>query len=82
MHKLLMGKQKNFKLIDSLQELLYEGCSKFSKLSFIIRLLHLKCIGSLNNKVFDMLLDLLRESFPAMVGLPKSYYEAEKLIKN
>ncbi|KAG6405745.1 hypothetical protein SASPL_133339 [Salvia splendens] len=77
------GQAKEFyKLIDSSQEPLYEGCSKFSKLSFIIHWLHSKCIGSLNNKVFDMLLDLLREVFPdAIVGLPKSYYEAEKLMK-
>ncbi|XP_041994040.1 uncharacterized protein LOC121744538 isoform X1 [Salvia splendens] len=77
------GQAKEFyKLIDNSQQPLYEGCDKFSKLSFIIRLLHLKCIGSLNNKVFDMLLELLREAFPdAMVGLPKSYYEAEKLMK-
>lgn len=72
-----------FKLIDASQQKLYEGCDKFTKLSFIIRLLHLKCLGRLNNKVFDMLLDLLREAFPdAMVGLPKSYYEAEKLLKD
>ncbi|XP_042063803.1 uncharacterized protein LOC121807603 [Salvia splendens] len=71
-----------YKLIDGLQQPLFEGCDKFSKLSFIIRLLHLKCIGSLNNKVFDMLLELLREAFPdAMVDLPKSYYEAEKLMR-
>ena len=77
------GQAKEFyELIDSSQQPLYEGCDKFSKLSFIIRLLHLKCIGSLNNKVFDMLLDLLREALPdAMDGLPKSYYEAEKLMK-
>ncbi|KAG6405787.1 hypothetical protein SASPL_133381 [Salvia splendens] len=70
-----------YRLIDDSNQPLYEGCAKFSKLSFIIRLLHLKCLGRLNNKVFDMLLDLLRDVFPdAMVGLPKSYYEADKLI--
>ncbi|XP_047949378.1 uncharacterized protein LOC125195243 [Salvia hispanica] len=77
------GQSREFyKLIDGSQQPLFERCDKFSKLSFIIRLLHLKCIGSLNNKVFDMLLELLREAFPdAMVDLPKSYYEAEKLMK-
>ncbi|KAG6428069.1 hypothetical protein SASPL_112318 [Salvia splendens] len=71
-----------YRLIDDSNQPLYEGCAKFSKLSFIIRLLHLKCLGRLNNKVFDMLLDLLRDVFPyAMVGLPKSYYEADKLMK-
>ncbi|KAG6424595.1 hypothetical protein SASPL_115013 [Salvia splendens] len=35
----------------------------------------------LNNKVFDMQLDLLRDASDAMVGLSKSYYEADKLMK-
>ncbi|KAG6423407.1 hypothetical protein SASPL_113802 [Salvia splendens] len=71
-----------YRLIDDSNQHLYEGYAKFSKLSFIIRLLHLKCLGRLNNKVFDMLLDLLRDAFPdAMVGLPKSYYEADNLMK-
>ncbi|KAL3509945.1 hypothetical protein ACH5RR_029346 [Cinchona calisaya] len=59
-----------------------QGVKFFSKLSFNICLLHTKCIGKLSNKTFDMLLDLLRKAFPeAMVNLPKSYYEAEKLMK-
>ncbi|XP_042472526.1 uncharacterized protein LOC122055220 [Zingiber officinale] len=71
-----------YKLIDDAQKELYPGCKKFSKLAFIIRLLHLKCLGKMANKIFNMLLDLLREAFPnAMKDLPKSYYEAEKLMK-
>ncbi|XP_042441186.1 uncharacterized protein LOC122026513 [Zingiber officinale] len=74
--------EKFYKLIDDSQKELYPGCKKFSKLAFIIRLLHLKCLGKITNKIFDMLLDLLREAFPnAMNDLPKSYYEAEKLMK-
>ncbi|KAG6424603.1 hypothetical protein SASPL_115021 [Salvia splendens] len=77
------GQEREFyRLIDDSQPPLYEGCAKFSKLSFIIRLLHLKCLRRLNNKVFDMQLDLLRDAFPdATVGLSKSYYEADKLMK-
>ncbi|XP_042459548.1 uncharacterized protein LOC122043134 [Zingiber officinale] len=38
--------------------------------------------GKMTNRIFDMLLNLLRETFPnAMDDLPKSYYEAEKLMK-
>ncbi|XP_073130868.1 uncharacterized protein [Henckelia pumila] len=74
--------QKFYKLIDDSQKELYPGCKKFSKLAFIIRLLHLKCLGKMTNKIFDMLLDLLREAFSnAMNDLPKSYYEAEKLMR-
>ncbi|KAG6538774.1 hypothetical protein ZIOFF_003902 [Zingiber officinale] len=74
--------EKFYKLIDDSQKELYLGCKKFSKLAFIIRFLHLKCLGKMTNKVFNMLLDLLREAFPnAMKDLPKSYYEAKKLMK-
>nr|XP_027067486.1 uncharacterized protein LOC113693107 [Coffea arabica] len=74
--------EKFYNLIDNSNKELYSGCKRFSKLSFMIRLLHLKCLGKLSNKIFDMLLDLLKEAFPdAMDGLPKSYYEAEKLMK-
>ncbi|XP_027172109.1 uncharacterized protein LOC113771742 [Coffea eugenioides] len=74
--------EKFYKLIDDSQQELYPGCKNFSKLSFIFRLLHLKCLGKWSNKIFDMLLDLLREAFPeAMEKLPKSYYESEKLMK-
>ncbi|XP_027108997.2 uncharacterized protein [Coffea arabica] len=74
--------EKFYNLIDNSNKELYSGCKRFSKLSFMIRLLHLKCLGKLSNKIFDMLLDLLKEAFPdAMDGLPKSYYEVEKLMK-
>ncbi|XP_042396490.1 uncharacterized protein LOC121986596 [Zingiber officinale] len=76
------GAEKFYKLIDDSQKELYPECKKFYKLAFIIRLLHLKCLGKMTNKIFNMLLDLLREAFPnAMKDLPKSYYEAEKLMK-
>ncbi|XP_027157024.1 uncharacterized protein LOC113758302 [Coffea eugenioides] len=73
--------EKFYKLIDDSQQDLYSGCKNFSKLSFIIRLLHLKCLGKMSNKIFNMLVELLREAFPeAMTNLPSSYYEAEKLM--
>ncbi|XP_071940083.1 uncharacterized protein [Coffea arabica] len=72
--------EKFYKLIDDFQQDLYNGCKNFSKLSFIIRLLHLKCLGKMSNKIFNMIVELLREAFPeAMTNLPSSYYEAEKL---
>nr|XP_027071970.1 uncharacterized protein LOC113696785 [Coffea arabica] len=73
--------EKFYKLIDDSQQDLYSGCKNFSKLSFIIRLLHLKFLGKMSNKIFNMLVELLREAFPeAMTNLPSSYYEAEKLM--
>ena len=75
--------EKFYKLVDDSQQDLYPGCKKFSKLSFIIRLLHLKCMGKWSDKSFNMLLDLLREAFPeAFLELPKNVYEANKLMKD
>ena len=48
--EIVNGQTREFyKLIDGSQQplFLFEGCVKFSKLSFTIRLLHLKCIESL-----------------------------------
>ncbi|XP_071940025.1 uncharacterized protein [Coffea arabica] len=73
--------EKFYKLIDDSQQDLYSGCKNFSKLSFIIRLLHLKCLGKMSNKIFNILVELLREAFPeAITNLHSFYYEAEKLM--
>lgn len=47
--------EKFYKLVDESQKDLYQGCTKFYNLSFIIRLLHLKCIEKWSDKNFDML---------------------------
>ncbi|XP_042944837.1 uncharacterized protein LOC122278720 [Carya illinoinensis] len=71
---------KNFEhLWEDSQRQLYPGCVKFSKLAFIVRLLHLKTINNWSNKSFDMLIDLLRQALPDGETLPKSYYEAKQL---
>lgn len=76
-------KEKFLKLLESAKKPLYEGCEKFSKLHFFLKLLRIKCLGSWSNKKFDMLLELLKEAFPeAMTDLPKSYYESEKMLKD
>lgn len=53
-----------YKLMEDAEKELYPGCQKFSKLSFFIRLLQMKCLGSWTNSSFTLILDLLRESFP------------------
>ncbi|XP_071699899.1 uncharacterized protein [Rutidosis leptorrhynchoides] len=54
--------------------------SKFSVLSFIVRLFHSKCVGKCNEKGFNMILDAMREAFPHAF-IPKSLYEVRKIIK-
>ncbi|KAK4411777.1 hypothetical protein Sango_0250700 [Sesamum angolense] len=62
-----------FKLLKDSEEKLYEGCESYSKLTFLVKLLHLKTISGWTNKSFDMLLELLKEAFQGVdVDLPKS----------
>ncbi|XP_042988732.1 uncharacterized protein LOC122316266 [Carya illinoinensis] len=70
---------KNFEqLLDDVRCPLYPGCEKFSKLSFIVKLLHIKTIGGWTIKSFNMVLQLLKSAFPD-IQLPNSYHEAQCL---
>ncbi|XP_020081003.1 uncharacterized protein LOC109704650 isoform X2 [Ananas comosus] len=69
-------------LVKDCDQELYPGCKTFSKISFILRLFHLKCLNGWSGKSFTMLLQLLKDSFPEGTSLPSSYYEAKKLIKD
>jgi hypothetical protein len=60
---------------------LYPGCTKFSKLSFVVKLLHMKSLYRICNSAFSAILKLLAEAFPECNTLPKSYYEAKTLLK-
>nr|CAD1824779.1 unnamed protein product [Ananas comosus var. bracteatus] len=74
--------KKFYKLVKDANQEIYPGCKKFSKLSFIVRLLQIKCLGGWSNKNFDMLLKLLKEVLPAGETLPSSFYETDKIIKD
>ncbi|CAN1335190.1 hypothetical protein LINPERPRIM_LOCUS36661, partial [Linum perenne] len=73
---------KFYKLVEANQTELYPGCTSHSKLSFIIRLFHVKCLGKWSVKSFTMLLELLREVIPSGDTLPKSYHEVKKFISD
>ncbi|XP_070017211.1 uncharacterized protein LOC107767582 [Nicotiana tabacum] len=64
-------------LINGNQEL-YEG-SKYSKLEFLLKLYHIKCLSGLSNKEMTMILDLLRDAFK-FAKIPISFYEAKNTI--
>lgn len=65
---------KFLKLLKEAEIPLYPGCTKHSKLSFLIRLLHVKCINGWSNKSFDMLLKVLTESLPNDINIQKNHY--------
>ena len=46
------------------KRLFYPGCSKFSRFSFVVRLLHMKCLYRICNSAFTAILKLLSEAFP------------------
>jgi hypothetical protein len=71
---------KFYKLLKEAEQNLYPGCKKFSKLSFIVHLYHLKCLNGWTDKSFSMLLELLSDAFPEENTLPKSFYETKKII--
>ncbi|GJU24005.1 tetratricopeptide-like helical domain, DYW domain protein [Tanacetum coccineum] len=69
------------RLLEECDKELYAGC-KYSNLSFILHLYHIKCIGGISNKTFSMILELLRDAFPHLTALPSSAYEAKKFTKD
>ncbi|XP_052185250.1 uncharacterized protein LOC127796886 [Diospyros lotus] len=74
--------KKFYRLLTDLEQPLYEG-SKSSKLSTIIKLLHIKSLGRWSNESFTMLLQILQdELLPDGSTLPNSYYEAKKIIQD
>ncbi|KAF7152774.1 hypothetical protein RHSIM_Rhsim01G0079500 [Rhododendron simsii] len=74
--------KKFFSLLKEAERELYPGCSKFSTLSFIVRLLHIKTLSGWTDKSFTMLLELLKEAFPEGDTLPKSFYATRVLLKD
>ncbi|KAI9100207.1 hypothetical protein K1719_024425 [Acacia pycnantha] len=68
-----------FSLMDEIDRPLCQGCQKYSKLSFLIKLYHIKCMCGITDKAMSMFLELLRDAFPD-ADIPPSFYEAKKII--
>jgi hypothetical protein len=66
---------------DSHREL-YLGCKKFSKLAFIVKLLHIKTLCNWSDKSINMVIDLIMKALPDREALPRSYYEAKRFRKD
>lgn len=60
---------------------LYPGCTKFSRFSFVVRLLHMKSLYRISNSAFSAHMKLLADAFPECNTLPKSYDEAKGILK-
>ncbi|WMV09380.1 hypothetical protein MTR67_002765 [Solanum verrucosum] len=68
-----------YSLLKEYDQPLYKG----SKLSTLVKLVHIKSIGRWSNDSFNMLLKMLKNDLlPDKSNLPDSYYEARKLIRS
>jgi len=63
-------------LLKDNSEPLYEGCREYTKLSFMLKLHHIKCMCRMSEKVVTMILDLLQDAFEH-ANSPKLFYEAD-----
>jgi hypothetical protein len=72
---------QRYPTVGDAEEQLYPGCTCFSKLRFVVRLLHIKSLGGWSDKSFNMLLELQKEAFPKGSKLPKNFHEAKKMIR-
>lgn len=67
-------------LLSDCNEALYEGCQSFSKLSFMLKLYHIKCMSRISDKGMSMIIDLLKEAFEH-AKLPDSFNDMKKIIR-
>ncbi|GJS52407.1 hypothetical protein Tco_0625769 [Tanacetum coccineum] len=76
--------KKVFKMLKDGQRPLFKGSKRFTSLSFITRLLHIKVLGGWSNKSCTMVLELFFEALEEIgdVVIPKSYYEANKIVSD
>ncbi|XP_019183937.1 PREDICTED: uncharacterized protein LOC109178839 [Ipomoea nil] len=56
------------------------GCSKYTRLSAVLKLFNLKAGNGWSDKSFTALLDLINDMLPEDNGLPKSTYDAKKIM--
>ena len=61
-------------LLSDLQVGLYLGCTKYSSLNFLVKLMHLKVLYKWPNKCMDSMLKLLKDAFLEGNKLPTSNY--------
>ncbi|TYK20936.1 CACTA transposable element [Cucumis melo var. makuwa] len=70
-------------LLNEAHNELYPGCSEFSSLNFLVKLMHVKILNGWSNKSFDMLLELLTATFPMCSStIPSSFYEARRKLRD
>ncbi|XP_073120201.1 uncharacterized protein [Henckelia pumila] len=67
-------------LLEDAEKPLYSGCSKFTRLSAVVKLFNLKAKYSWSDKSCTDLLNLLGEMLPDDNELPLYFYDAQKIL--
>ena len=70
-----------YELLHDVNQKLYKGCKKHSKLSFLVKLYHIKCLCRISNKGMSMILELLKEAFEH-ANIPSSFYKPKRSLTN
>ncbi|KAL0560574.1 hypothetical protein IC582_000983 [Cucumis melo] len=68
------------KLLNDVEKPLYKGCTKFTKLSTLVKLYNLKVRHGWSNTSFSELLKALKDILLSPNDLPRSMYEAKKML--
>ncbi|XP_050233462.1 uncharacterized protein LOC126681950 [Mercurialis annua] len=61
---------------------LYPGSQKYSKLSFLLKMINIKALTNSSNKSFFSNLELFKDALPRGETLPSSSYEVKKLMRD
>ncbi len=70
------------KLVSDAEKLLYEGCTKFTRLSAMLKLYNLKSGNGWTDKSFTDLLTLLKDMLPDNNVLRGRTYEAKQMLRS
>ena len=73
---------KFYKLVREAQEEMYPSCKKFTKLSIIVRLLHIKNLHGWSNVSFNMLLQFLKELLLENSSFPSTFQDCKYIIED
>jgi hypothetical protein len=69
-------------LLDDVKREVYPCYTNYTLLKFVIEMLNVKVMTNLSNKGLDMILDLLIKLLPKGNLVPRSTYEAKKILRD
>ena len=70
------------RLVSDAEKPLYDGCTKFTRLSAVLKLYNLKADNGWSDKSFTELLALMKDMLPEDNVLPNRTYEAKKMLSS